>query len=130
MYGGRWNSVGTRMVYTASSIALATLELLVNLESEALLDKYYLNSVELDEQLIIGLDAAQLPDDWRAEPPSIRTKEIGDRWVADGASVALAVPSAVIPDEDNILLNPDHPDFAKVAVGPPSDYFFDRRIGK
>lgn len=70
-----------------------------------------------------------LPDDWRVEPASTSTAEIGDNWLEDRSSLALAVPSVVAPRETNYLINPEHPDFQALANGAIEVGFYpDRRL--
>jgi putative toxin-antitoxin system antitoxin component (TIGR02293 family) len=126
-YGGRWNSPGSRMVYTADSAALATLDILVNLEQTALLAAYNVVPADLDEEFIEDLGNDEMPDDWRQAPPSESTQRIGDEWIESESSVGLRVPSSVVPGE-NILLNPDHSRFREIEVQEPMDWDADPRL--
>ncbi len=128
VFGGRWNSPGTTMVYGAESIALAALELLVHLQASQLLASYSVIPASFDEGMVERLDATSLPRGWRAHPAPVRLQEIGDRWVARGRSAVLRVPSAIVPAEWNYLLSPAHPDFAKVEIGPASAFALDARL--
>jgi RES domain-containing protein len=127
-YGGRWNSPGTSIVYTAETQSLAVLELLVHLEQPDLLQRYVLIGVTIDQTFIEKVDRSRLPRHWQAEPPSIELRTIGDEWIASNTSVALQVPSAVVPAENNLLLNPAHADFHKLVIGDPVSFAFDRRL--
>jgi RES domain-containing protein len=69
-----------------------------------------------------------LPRDWRDEPPAISTQKLGDAWVLRGESAILAVPSVLYPEETNFVLNPAHPDFAKIEVFPAGPFSFDPRM--
>ena len=129
-YGGRWNSPGIAMVYTAESQALAALELLVHLDSPELFSAYVLLEVRIDESLIEVQTEAELPRNWRDQPVSHELRAVGDAWVRDGRSAVLKVPSVVVPSESNYLLNPAHPEFSKISMGPAVDFSFDRRIVK
>jgi RES domain-containing protein len=129
-YGGRWNSPGIPIVYTAQSQSLAVLELLVHLESPELLHKYVLISVEIDESLVIEFHQSQLPRNWRGNPPPAGSRKIGDDWVRSAGSVALRIPSTVIPAENNFLLNPAHPDFGSLVIGKPVAFSLDPRLAK
>lgn len=125
-YGGRWNRVGTRMVYTAGSRSLAALEILVHLEGPA--RGFSLVRCDFPESLIEVLAASALPGNWRASPAPPALASIGDAWATRGSSAVLAVPSVITPDERNYLLNPDHPDFAQVTVQPPEPFPYDERL--
>jgi RES domain-containing protein len=116
------------MVYTAQSQSLAALELLVHLDSSELLATYVVFEVRIDASLIARVNSAKLPRNWRADPPPDRLREIGDTWVSAGRSAVLRTPSTVVPAEDNFLLNPQHPDFARLEIGKPSPFRFDRRL--
>ena len=116
------------MVYTAQSRALAALEMLVHLESAELLEKYVLFEVGIDKRLVTTVDRAQLPRNWKAEPPPARLKAIGDSWVDQQTSAVLQVLSALVEGEHNFLINPHHPDFQKLFIGKPVAYRFDPRL--
>jgi RES domain-containing protein len=127
--GGRWNSPGSAVVYTASSLPLAALEMLVHLPRESSLAKFVSIPVDFDESLITE-PKTRLPPDWRVYPAPISTMTIGDAWLHSKASPVLRVPSVLIPEESNFLLNPAHPDFAKLRIGTPKDFWFDQRLIK
>jgi RES domain-containing protein len=82
--------------------------------------------VRIDEPLIEIADS--LPAKWRQLPAPPSTREFGSRWVAESRSVVLRVPSAVVDGEFNYLLNPRHPDFARLEIGDPQSYSFDPRL--
>lgn len=128
LYGGRWNSPGVAVIYTAQSQSLAALEMLVHLDSSDLLDKYVVFAVQVEESLVEQVEASKLPRDWRADPPPPELRVIGDNWVAAGTSAVLAVPSALVPDESNFLINPRHRDFSKLRIGEPLAFRFDPRL--
>ena len=128
LFGGRWNSLGTAVIYTAQSQSLAALEMLVHLESSNLLPNYILIEVGIDDTLIVSIDLSQLPKNWRADPPPAKVRAIGDAWVAGRTSAVLRVPSALVPDEHNFLLNPRHEDFAQLRIGKPVPFRFDPRL--
>jgi RES domain-containing protein len=123
--GGRWNSVGTSVVYTSGSIALAALESLVHLNPPVIF-KYVAILIEFDRALVE--EVAALPADWREEPPPLATKEIGDIWIQDARSAVLRLPSVIIPNEPNYLLNPAHPDFKRIFIGRAEPFSFDPRL--
>lgn len=116
------------MIYTAQSQSLAALEILVNAESAELLGHYVVIEVVIDSGFIIKLDPGALPRNWRGDPPPTKVRKIGDEWISQGASAVLQVPSAVVPAENNFLLNPRHPDFHKLRTGKPLPFHFDERL--
>jgi RES domain-containing protein len=129
-FGGRWNSPGTAVVYTAQSQSLAALEMLVHLDSSDLLMKYVLIGVEFDDSLIGRIEPSALPRNWRSDPAPAELQAIGDNWVLAGSSAVLQVPSALVPGESNFLLNPEHRDFARLTFGKPLAFGFDPRLAK
>lgn len=118
------------MIYTAETQSLAALEMLVHLDAPALLDRYVLIEVKIEEPLILRLDLKSWPKDWRQSPAPARLREIGDAWIEAGKSVALRVPSALVPDEANFLLNPRHPDFHRLRIGRPLPFHYDPRLAR
>lgn len=130
LYGGRWNSPGPRVVYTAESAALAALELLVHLQTEQLLAAYSLISVAFDSHLVESILLEELPSSWRGYPAPVETQEIGNRWLAGQTSVVLRVPSVIVPLESNFLVNPSHPEFRSLSIGPAVPFTFDARLRK
>jgi RES domain-containing protein len=124
--GGRWNNKGTAMVYTAGSISLASMEILVNLPSPMLLARFVRIPVEFDEALVN--EVRDLPCGWQRRPAGPKTKTIGDHWAAERRSAVLKVPSVVVPEEFNFLLNPSHPDWDHIHIKAPVVYPFDPRL--
>ncbi len=128
--GYRWNSINTKIIYTAQSRALATLEVAVHLDlSEDLPeDRFYVEIEILDNIAVQGVNIEDLPDDWDAKPPTITTQTIGDDFVNYNEAAILKVPSSIVPLEYNYLINPNHPDSAKIRVISTSKMKFDQRI--
>ncbi len=127
--GGRWNSVGTSMVYVASSLSLATLEMLVHLEDISVIyGRYVVIPVSFDVSLLRQIDPKALPPSWNAPQPVSETQLLGDQWIAGRSSAVLEVPSAVTDSEVNFLLNPAHPDFAKIRIGAAVAFTPDARL--
>ena len=116
LYGGRWNSPGHACVYMASSESLALLETMVHLESYRLLGAYALLRLTLPAQSILSVGMEDLPEHWREAPAPAETAELGDGWLASNQSLALALPSVVVPRELNVMLNPAHPLFDGIVA--------------
>lgn len=127
-YGGRWHHAGVPMVYTATSRALAALELLVHMEVRLAPSDFVLLPADLPEGSVAALPPSDLPDDWRTVPAPAATRALGTRWAQQRSSLALRVPSVVIPEEDNVLVNPEHPDAREMVIGPPLPFLFDPRL--
>ena len=129
VYGGRWNSPGTAIVYTSHSRSLAVLEVLVHLNrTGVVLASYSLCAAFFGEDLVGRLDPSRMPEGWRAYPAPPDLRAIGDAWVQGRTSPVLEVPSAIVEGESNYLLNPAHPEFSSVAVGDPEPLEFDPRL--
>ncbi len=127
---GRWHPKGARVAYTASSLSLASLEVLVHLQRAHRAIRWVAFHLELPEETVSALAHDRLPRDWRREPPGVSTKQLGAAWLATGESAVLRVPSAIVPTESNYLLNPLHPDFARLTIGPAEPFHFDPRLWK
>jgi RES domain-containing protein len=129
LYGGRWNLKGVPMVYTAGSQSLAVLEIMV--QDEPLRARYVMIPATLPRNLKIERIAAdQLPAGWRGLAAREQLQLIGSDWVKSGSSAVLAVPSCVIPAETNYLINPLHPQFARIEPGVPQEFLTDPRLRK
>lgn len=123
----RWNHLGTLMVYCATSPALATLELFVNLDPNEVPDDLLMAEAAIPDDLVEQLNADLLPSDWR-ELNSIACRDSGSGWAANGRSAALRVPSAVVDGDWNVLLNPVHAEFSQIAFIKPKPFRFDGRM--
>jgi RES domain-containing protein len=123
---GRWNSLGTRIVYTSSSVALACLETLVHMQTLREAEERWLFTIEIPDRLIEEL--RPLPRSWNVEPAGPESRAVGDRWVTEQRSVALLVPSVVVPVEDNALINPRHPRFLLDWVRTAKRFRYDPRL--
>ena len=127
--GGRWNKKGTPVVYAADSLAAATLEFLAYVQSPSALNTRIYFRVEVDEDAVLELARDALPSDWNALPYPRSTQRLGSGWVAEMASVGLRVPSVLVPETYNVVLNPLHPDFGQaVSYEGPFPLKLDKRI--
>ena len=127
-FGGRWNSRGTRILYTTRSLSLAALEMPVHLNDEELLSAYSFAAAEFDESLVLPIEEFQtLPENWSSSPP-LEIQRIGDDWVKNNISVVLKVPTSVLPVESNYLIHVAHPDFSKINLSEPQKFAFDKRL--
>lgn len=126
--GGRWNSEGIPMVYTAGALSLALLEIIVHLEIKAALKYFKAIPITFRRDLIQTVSPDSLPHTWNRTPPPPATQTLGDEWVRQAAAPVLCVPSAVVPNEFNYLLNPHHPDFRSIKIGLTIDLPADPRI--
>lgn len=128
--GYRWNSLNTCLVYTTESRALATLEVSVHLDlSEDLpLDRYYVEIDIPDDITILEIKIDDLPDGWDSKPPILETQYIGDDFVKEKNAAVLKVPSSIVQQEFNYLINPNHPDSENISVISVTPFKFDSRI--
>lgn len=125
--GGRWNSKGIQVVYTADSTALATLETLVHAPLQIVPKNRAIATLEFPDLLSISkVKASQLPDKWWTYPALPELSKIGDQWWYEQSSLALSVPSSITPNGEgrNLLLNPLHPDFKQVSIIKVEDYVY------
>ena len=128
VYGGRWNSRGTAVVYVSEHESLAALELFVHTMPLSPTERYLSFKLEWDNKLTEYFPLKNLSPHWNAEPPTSQSMRIGDDWVRREISVALAVPSVLSTSEMNFLLNPRHSDFKKIKISKPIEYRFDPRL--
>ena len=130
LYGGRWNFPDTPLIYCAESRSLAALEVLANIRDPQIhfTQPWVTIPAEIAGDMIENPE--KLPEHWQANPYSIETQRFGQDWVRTQRSVALRVPSVVVPGEFNYLLNPAHPDFKRVKIGRPEPFSFDPRLAK
>ena len=129
IYGGRWNPAGTPVIYTAESLSLATLEIVVHLERAELLYTSFIKiPITFDAHTVHKVKRRALPNDWNRLPPSESTQKIGYQWILQSKFAVLKVPSTVIEEEYNYLMNPNHHDFSRMKIGKPQQYKFDPRL--
>jgi RES domain-containing protein len=127
LYGGRWNGRGVPMVYTSATQSLAMLEMLV--QDDPLRARYVVIPAAIPNGVTIERVSAQdLPAGWRRIEARGDLQDRGSMWARNLTGAVLAVPSAVIPAEQNYLLNPLHPDFARITIGEPQPFVTDPRL--
>jgi RES domain-containing protein len=130
-HGGRWNHKGDRLVYTSTSLSLATLELFVHLQPNDLPDDLYAVMATIpDAASTEVLTIADLPKNWRDYPAPASLQDIGSIWIHEQRSLILIVPSAVNPEERNLLLNPLHREIATISDIQSKPFQFDPRMWK
>jgi RES domain-containing protein len=130
-YGGRWNQADTSIVYTSGSLSLAALELFVHVDIDIAPTRLVAIAADIPEELETEtVDIGKLPKNWRTYPAPEALKNLGTAWAARRTTAILAVPSAVIPEEHNYLLNPRHADFNRIRIRKPIPFRFDARMWK
>ena len=130
IYGGRWNHAGLSLVYASTSLSLAALEVFVHLDRYDTGLRFTAIELNVPDTSTEVLDERSLPDDWRTFPAPDVCKEIGTRWAREQRSLALLVPSIIVPQEHNVLISCDHPMFNSVRVASTHDFAFDPRLWK
>jgi RES domain-containing protein len=125
LVGGRWNSAGYSVVYGSESLALCLAECLVHLPGPLPSD-YMAFKLSLPEESLEMLDSASLKSGWQRDIGY--TRAVGDQWIRQGRSLALAVPSAVLAESMNILINPAHSRGHEVNIEESMPFEFDSRL--
>jgi len=129
LFGGRWNSPGVAMVYTSSSLSLATLEVMVHLDdAESFSRLFSWIPVSIPDDAVEVLDASKLPPSWLADETNSSSRASGDAWLRSHRSAVLAVPSVVTPGELNYLLHPHHHRFGDLEIGDATPFRPDPRL--
>jgi RES domain-containing protein len=127
--GGRWNSIGNSILYTAENRALCTAEIAVHTPLGIVPKDYYLITIEIPKgSNILEVELSKLPKKWKTFPHLPSTKKVGDAFLSDNKFLIIKVPSAIIPGEFNFLLNPNHKDFKKVEIVKIEPFEFDKRL--
>lgn len=131
--GGRWNAKGVPVVYAAETRALACLETFVHLNSGGLpLNRYLVEIKVADEIWEAAEDRSPdaLPIGWDAQPPGMASIDLGTAWLRSKAAALMIVPSVVVQEEFNVLINPLHPDSAGIKATKVRKWVYDPRLTK
>lgn len=127
LYGSRWNSKGIYLLYTSQFISLSILESLVHLKRQEIPSSQFLLHIEVpDKQEIAEISYKKIKKNWREEIDY--TQWLGDQFIQNKQSLIFKVPSAIVPQENNFLLNPLHPDFKKVKIIAAELLELDKRL--
>ncbi len=124
---GRWNLTDQYVLYASSSRSLATLEMLVNRSNLHPKVKYKVMLLSVPDQFDT-YEVSDLPENWRSLAAYSKLQGLGSFWYNHGDTALLRIPSAVIPQEHNYLMNTRHVDFKEVAISDVEDYFWDERL--
>ena len=129
VYGGRWNRKNIPIVYTSENRSLATLEFLVHVPLSLLPNNLSIACLEIPDDIFVEqISMAVLPKNWRDYPAPPELADLGSEWAIAMRSLLLRVPSVVVLDEFNILINPIHPDMDRVVITSAESFIFDRRL--
>ena len=126
--GGRWNSKGVPVVYTSTTISLSLLELLIHCASYDEIKSTILVRIQIPDSLNPPPSVLKLKSGWQTDTGY--SQFIGTEFLISRSSLLLRVPSAIIPDESNMLINPLHPDMKKVKITSAAPFHFDSRLFK
>ncbi|WP_421944596.1 RES family NAD+ phosphorylase [Pedobacter sp.] len=128
LYGGRWNSVGVPLHYMASNRALAALEVLANKNTLINSKNLCLTVFELPDNLVKQIELKDLPKNWKDYPSIPQLAKIGDEFAKQKEFLLLKVPSVLIEDEFNYLMNVNHPAVIEVKIIEVKPFMFDDRL--
>jgi len=128
LFGGRWNHKLTPCIYTSESRALALLEYTVNINIEDISRALSITIIEIPTISIQEIEEVQLPGNWKQVPAPSSTKDLGTHLLKTSAKLVLKIPSSVITEEYNYLLNPLHPDSKLFKIVDIRDFVYDVRI--
>lgn len=130
-YPGRWNSKGVPVIYCSWSRSLASLENLVHRGDKVLSSLFSIMVIEVEDSVkVASISVDSLPDDWATT--SVDTyhncQRLGNSWVKSSESCLLEIPSAIIQEESNYIINPAHEDYGKVELKRVEEFRFDKRM--
>lgn len=128
LQGGRWNSKGFPVIYTSTTISLSLLELIIHSTSYEEIQSNFLMKINIPDSFAASLTHLSLKPDWKDDPDYSRY--IGNSFLKSKKSLLMKVPSAIIPEEYNVLINPLHADSRKIKIITSSLFQFDNRLFK
>jgi len=130
-YGGRWNSIGTPIIYTSENLSLSVLEILVHINDVDTVNQYFYHfAVQFDSKYLQTVDIKHLPSNWNTYPSPAQLKEIGGQWAKNNNSLVLKVPGSIIKTEYNYLINPNHKSFKFLKISKAAKIQSDERLYK
>ena len=126
---GRWNAEGNKVIYCAESVALAFLENMIRRQGVGFNDDFKIMFIQIpDDTLITYIKIDELKKRWRNEDNFVQCQQLGNKWYEEGKTLLLKVPSAVLPEGFNFVINTLHKDFKKVKLIEVTDLIPDERI--
>lgn len=129
LYGGRWNRKNIPIIYSAENRSLAALEFLVHVPLSIVPSNLSIACLEIPDDIVPEqISMTQLPKNWRDYPAPPALAHLGSEWALSRRSLLLRVPSVVVVDEFNILINPKHSNINRVTISRVESYIFDRRL--
>jgi len=128
IHGGRWNNKGRSLIYTGESRALCMTEIAVHTPLGIVPKDYFLQSIKVPNLKMLEITYSALEKNWHNFPHEISTKLLGDKFIQENKYLIMKVPSAVIQDEYNYLINPNHKKYSKVKLVKVEEFKFDKRL--
>ena len=128
VFGGRWHPPGPRATYLSATRSLAALEVLVHQAEHVPAGRFLFFEVRFPDHFVTAISRDDLEADWRNSPPRSSTVTLGGNWLKARSSPVLRVPSIMIPEESNFLLNPEHPRAEEIGIGDARPFTFDPRL--
>lgn len=129
MFGGRWNKKGMPVLYTGANKEIALLETIVHMPP-LLIPRLDIITIEIPDDSITSIEVDELPKNWKVYPAPVILSEIGERWIKEGKTIALKVPSCIIHSAYNFILNCRHSEYSKVKIIDRRNFEFDSRLKK
>ena len=126
-FPGRWNSKGVYVLYTAATPSLALLESVVHMD-KIVQSEYSMARIFIPDDSFVLLQESSLPEGWAAFPPPEGLKKFGDNFIRGQKALALKLPSSIMPEDYNLLINPAHPEFKNVKIESVRDITIDDRL--
>ena len=126
--GGRWNIVGTAVIYAGKTVGIVALEKFVHIAGSVPPDLVLVRVVLPESASSETVARADLPPGWNMLPPRPASMQFGTRWAREKRSLALYLPSAILPEETIAVLNPDHPEFRAVRMEIAREFRYDSRM--
>ena len=128
IFGARWNHKGVACIYTSESRALAVLEYSVNINVDDIPSALSIATIDINDSDILNLSAEDLPPNWCKNPPPADTKDFGSRLLSEEGHPVIRVPSTIIPEEHNYILNPRHAASQTFKLVDVQEFVYDFRI--
>jgi RES domain-containing protein len=127
--GSRWVPQGLLAIYTSENLSTAVLETLVHIDPNHFRNHFVFIKAEVPDDITMDeVSLADLPKDWQSRFEDDELQQVGAQWIDRGSSAILRVPSVVVPQERNIIINPQHEDFGKIILSPAEPFLFDIRL--
>lgn len=128
IHGGRWTSPGYPVIYCAQNLSLAVLEILVHTDNKRSLSGFSKIALHIPGDKMHTISQENLPEIWDAPFPGPELQKIGDQWLLSQKSLILSIPSVLIHEEYNYLINPLHPDFSSLNISAVEPLALDKRL--